>query len=137
MRLPLERLRGCIAPLVLILIGAHQFYRVQLSRWNSWRGGGFGMYAGFHPAHTDAWLWLEEGRPPVRVATHEDSQELDPRGITDCTVRANEGCLRDALQGTGHGTRVRRIQIWRLSFDPSTGLLRRDLLAELASEIER
>lgn len=133
---PARALRGYVAPLLLVLVAAHQYYRVHSANWNSWRGGGFGMYAGFHPAHSEAWLWRDNDEPPIRVERLREG-EPDTLGIQDCLVRVNAGCLSQAVHRMPRGAEVRRIEIWGLSFDSSSTVLRRERLVEFVPGSDR
>ena len=53
---PGRRLLRCGVPCVMAAWATVQLITVQTTNLNSWRGGGFGMYAGFHPMHNTAWV---------------------------------------------------------------------------------
>ena len=62
--------------LVMTIWAAGQLYVVQTRGLNSWRGGGFGMYAGFHPVQNDAWV-VKDGEVFTRYWKHsKDNSEL-------------------------------------------------------------
>jgi hypothetical protein len=127
-------LRGHVAPLILVGVASWQFYHVVEAGWNTWRGGGFGMYAGFHPSHTEVWVTVRGEPDPQRVLQGASEPEPYARILQGCLVRANRSCLRSALRRMPSNAGVTEIEIWRLSFDPSSALLRRELLTETAPE---
>lgn len=94
------------------------------------------MYAEFHPEHREAWVWLDDGRS-IRVSRHEDSPDLGASALQGCLVRANEGCLRRALERLPNADEIERLEVWRLSFDPGSTTLSRVLLAEVTAGTER
>jgi hypothetical protein len=69
-------IRGGVAVLMAIW-ATGQMWVVHSRGLNSWRGGGFGMYAGFHPVQNDAWVWEQDQPVPQRYwKQSDDDSEL-------------------------------------------------------------
>ncbi|MEM1068835.1 MAG: hypothetical protein AAGI63_08070 [Planctomycetota bacterium] len=66
--------RGGVA-IVMASWATVQLVYVQTQGLNSWRGGGFGMYGGFHPVQNDAWVTTDE-QPSVHYwkRSRDDSE---------------------------------------------------------------
>ena len=130
-----RRWRGFIVPLVLVAIAATQMVRVQFDGLNSWRGGGFGMYAGFHPSHNDAWLIRTDTGETYR---YERTGRLSTGPFADLIepnlTYVNERRLERVFEQLPDDWRaVSVLQVWTLDFDPESGDLTRRLLVEVGN----
>lgn len=111
------------------LVAIVQVSRVLAGRQSSWKGGGFGMYAGFHPNHAEIWAWPADG-PPVRFTRSALGPANTSRGLRECTVRTTVACLEERMPRDDGRPRYRRVELWERRFDPATGrLTRRPVLA--------
>ncbi|MEM1444750.1 MAG: hypothetical protein AAGF84_01735 [Planctomycetota bacterium] len=128
--------RILLVPLLMVLVAAGQLVAVHFDGLSSWRGGGFGMYAGFHPRHHDAWLFRadtgeafryeksgEHNTGPFVAAIRPVLTYANPRRL-DAVL----GRLPEDWQGES------RLEVWRLQFEPSTGLLTRRLVVAAGTD---
>ena len=95
------------------------------------------MYAGFHPSHAEAWVRVAGESSPIRVMRGAAEPQPYSQSLQDCLVRANLGCLLAAVHRMPRDSHVVGIELWRLSFDPTSALLRRELVAEYSREVAR
>ncbi|MEE9576972.1 MAG: hypothetical protein V3W35_06135 [Gemmatimonadota bacterium] len=125
-------LRRWMLLVVVLLVAAAQLYRVTTQGQSSWKGGGFGMYAGFHPDHSDIWVWYGDDERPTRLARDLDPPETDVSDLLICAVLSTDICLERVHSGLGDSERITRMEIWELDFDPRNRALSRTLVAEFA-----
>ncbi len=116
------------------LVALLQFSQVVMGRQSSWKGGGFGMYAGFHPNFAEVWAWPADGTEPVRFTRAARGPANTSRGLRLCTVRTTLSCLEERMPRDGGVARYRRLQLWQRSFDPATRRLTRRLLLSYPAE---
>jgi hypothetical protein len=127
----INRLRAFAVPIVMLCVAAFQLTRVHFDGQTSWRGGGFGMYAGFHPSYNDAWLVRESSGEALRYTqAKHDKLVPDAALIRPVLPHPNERNLVRALDGLPPEWRDGvRLEVWQLDFDPKTLRLSRRLLA--------
>ncbi|MEN1681384.1 MAG: hypothetical protein AAGJ46_17515 [Planctomycetota bacterium] len=125
-------LRNYSVATVMALVAATQLFVVQTQGLVSWRAGGFGMYASFHPRHHEAWVTTGDGGEPVRYTKYDAAADCEVyRAIRHCLTWPSNLRLDEALLGLPEELRqATRVRIYRLNFDPSSGVLSRKLLAE-------
>ena len=135
-----EIFRRWFAPLLLVLVASHQFYRVHADGLNSWRGGGFGMHGGYHPTHNDLW-WIDtETGVAFRYASGKGMATQDGRlpEVRPFLTWVNEEDLQTYHRALPEPIRNRtRIEVLQLDFDPETGVLERKRLIEAGPGGER
>ena len=132
---PLSWFRSHAIPCLLVLVAMHQFYRVQAEGLSSWRGGGFGMYAGFHPRHNEIWLIRTDSGASTRYVKHGGTQDHRRAALRPALTYVNESTLRRARnQLPGDEQAVSHLQVWQLDFDVQTMRLTRRLRADMAPE---
>lgn len=127
----LNRLRAFAVPIVMVCVAAFQLTRVHFDGQTSWRGGGFGMYAGFHPSYNDAWLVREDSGEALRYTqAKHDKLVPDEALIRPVLPHPNERNLVRALDRLPPEWRDGvRLEVWQLDFDPKTLRLSRRRLA--------
>lgn len=133
----LTRLQHYGVPLLLVVVASHQFYRVHADGLSSWRGGGFGMYGGYHPTQNDLWWTSTETGESVRytkkkgVATEDDRY----RSLRPFLTYVNGPSLSRYFSNLPREVQeTTRVEIWQLDFDPTTGILGRRLLLSEGTE---
>jgi hypothetical protein len=130
----IDRLRGFVVPIVMVCVAAFQMVRVHFDGQTSWRGGGFGMYAGFHPSYNDAWLVRPGSGAALRATqTKHETMMPDAALIRPVLPHPNERNLNRALDTLPPEWRDgTRLEVWQLHFDPQTQRLTRRLLAAVS-----
>jgi hypothetical protein len=127
----LDRLRAFAVPIVMVCVAAFQLTRVHFDGQTSWRGGGFGMYAGFHPSFNDAWL-VREGSDEALRYTQAKHDKLVPDAalIRPVLPHPNDRNLARALDSLPPEWRDGvRLEVWQLDFDPKALRLTRRRIA--------
>lgn len=102
---------------LLVVVALAQFNAVLQEGQSRWRGGGFGMYADFHPNTRSVWLRRDGGQLD-RIAIDgpcEEALERLRRRPDASQVAIAKRCL----------TLVGSLEVWALTFDPETGELSR------------
>lgn len=115
--------------IAVCVVALLQLAQVLARRQSSWKGGGFGMYAGFHPNLAEIWAWPPDGSPPVRFTRSAQGPENTSAGLRLCTVRTTAACLEDRVPRDGDAPRYERLELWERSFDLDTRRLSRRLIA--------
>jgi hypothetical protein len=128
-----SRLRAALPVLLLLTLALWQFTQVHSQGWNSWRGGGFGMYAGFHPHHGEAWVWFGDSPAPTRIVRHAITPTPLAGLLHTCLVQLTEACLERVQRRLPPTMPVDRIELWRLTFNPATRVLGRELVAAVGA----
>ncbi|MEO1572163.1 MAG: hypothetical protein AAFU51_12935 [Bacteroidota bacterium] len=111
-----------------------QLVVVQTQGLSSWRAGGFGMYASFHPVQRDAW---------VQAEGQEELQRFWKKGTYDVPVFEivrphltfpRPGVLQDALDAHAAAGHPRyAVEITTLSFDVETRTLSHSPVLKVAA----
>ena len=118
-----------LVPAVMAGWAVFQLWMVHTQGLNSWRGGGFGMYAGFHPVQNDAWLRIDD-QEPIHFTKSEKSDHPLYRVVRPHLTFPRETELAERLKTLGkeNGHRY-HVVITQLAFDLDSGQLSRtDLL---------
>ncbi len=138
LRLPggwVNRCRAWLVPAVMVAVAATQLVRVHFDGLNSWRGGGFGMYAGFHPRHHDAWLIdtaTGEAFRYEKTGKHNTGPHAEL--IRPILTHPSQRRVDEALASLPDGWKdLGRLEVWRPTYDTSTGRLGRRLIATSAA----
>lgn len=125
-------LRSYGVALLMVVVACHQFVRVQTQSLSSWRGGGFGMYASFHPRHHDVWVERSDTGEKRRYQKY-DPAEGDPvfDAVRWCLTWPNDVNTRVAVSDMPDGWRsTARVRVYRLGYDPASSRLTRELVAD-------
>lgn len=122
-----------------VLVGICVVALVQLSQvlagnQSSWKGGGFGMYAGFHPNFAEIWAWPADGSEPVRYTRSARGPAYTSRGLRLCTVRTTRQCLESRMPRENGVPRYRHVELWQRSYDAESSTLTRTLLLSYPTE---
>jgi hypothetical protein len=135
---PLDRVRAFAVPVVMVCVAAFQLTRVHFDGQTSWRGGGFGMYAGFHPSYNDAWLVRETTGEALRYTQAQNEKLVPDRAlIRPVLPHPNARNLHRALDRLPPEWRTGvRLEVWQLDFDPRTLRLTRRRLAEASRPVK-
>jgi len=121
--------RVWVVPALLVVVAVHQFYRVHAEGLSSWRGGGFGMYAGFHPRQHDLWVYVAGEQVPRRYTKYGGPGDAVFESLRDSITYRNADDCRDRVSELrAAGVEVERVDLWRLSYDPSGRTLGRELV---------
>jgi len=110
------------------LVAGLQLSQVLAGRQSSWKGGGFGMYAGFHPNYAEIWAWPADGSEPVRFTRAARGPAHTGSGLRLCTVRTTLECVERRIPRDGERPRYRRVELWQRSFHPATRTLTRAMI---------
>lgn len=121
--------RRWAVPIGICLVALFQLAQVLSGRQSSWKGGGFGMYAGFHPNYAEVWAWPADGGEPVRFTRSARGPANTSHGLRLCTVRTTADCLAQRMPRDAGRPRYRRAELWQRTFDSATGRLTRRMLA--------
>ncbi|MEM6915551.1 MAG: hypothetical protein AAF491_03200 [Verrucomicrobiota bacterium] len=127
----LELLRRYWVALLLLGVASHQFYRVHAEGLSSWRGGGFGMYGGYHPRQNDLWWTDLETGQSTRYTKKKGKATEDERypSLRPFLTYVNGPALNHYFSQLPERVQeTTRIEVWRPDFDPATGVLTRHLL---------
>jgi hypothetical protein len=111
------------------LVASFQLAQVLSGRQSSWKGGGYGMYAGFHPNHAEIWAWPVDGSDPVRYTRSARGPANTSHGLRLCAVQTTARCLGERMPREDGIPLYRRIELWQRTFDVSTGRMGRRLIA--------
>lgn len=123
--------RRWAVPAAACLVALLQLVQVLERRQSSWKGGGFGMYAGFHPNLAEIWAWPRDGSDPVRFTRSAHGPANTSAGLRLCTVRTTAACLEGRVPRDDDGVPLyERVELWERSFDLETRRLSRRLVAE-------
>lgn len=115
---------------VMVVVAMHQMFRVQTQDLSSWRGGGFGMYASFHPRHHDAWVTHRDTGESVRYQKYDDFTHSEYLAIRPVLTWPTDFQLARAVDRLPEEERTdMEVEIYRLDFDVETCVLKRKLLA--------
>ena len=131
----MRAIRAYTIPVVMTLVACHHFYRVQAENLVSWRGGGFGMYASFHPRQHEVWIERSDSAPPERYAKYVGDTGGVFYAVRPTLTWPSDARIRvawDALEELGHP--AEGVAVYRLAFDPKTCVLTRVRLARAPSE---
>lgn len=124
-------------PILLTTVAIHQFYRVHAEGLSSWRGGGFGMYGGFHPRHHDLW-WIDlETGEKTRFTKEKGVATEDHRypGVRPFLTYVNGPALKRYHESLPPEIQKKTVlQVWQLNFEPETGTVSRKLLISAGPE---
>ncbi len=99
---------------------------------STWRGGGFGMYAGFHPVQNDAWVTASPDDPPQRFWKHSKEDSKLYRVVRPHLTFPRPDALRDDLSKLDDPPQ--KTEITGLKFDVASGELSRRQLLLIESE---
>ncbi len=117
-----------LVPIVMAVVAAHQLYRVQVEDLVSWRGGGFGMYGSFHPRQHEIWVTHPDGRRQKFTKYDDDDTKLF-RTVRSLLTWPNQARVDAAFAASNQDEVViDDLEVYRLSFDPKSGVLSRQLL---------
>jgi len=134
-----ERLRALVpvaqrwlVPLLLVTVASVQLARVSFGGQSRWRGGGFGMYAEFHPNKNQIWLRAREHPdvPPVRL-TETEGTPATRHAVARCLRLRSQACLGELAATLPGDPGPRRLEIWQPAFDARAGTLSRRRVAVL------
>lgn len=121
--------------IILLVVATHQMYRVHFQGWNAWRGGGFGMYSGFHPRHTDIWIERTDTGEARRYAKYEGTKDALTSRVRPNVTHVDAERLGELKQHFDENERPHvRITTVQLDFDPHSLTLQRRTLAESPAE---
>lgn len=127
-RSPGRRLRRAVPLALLLVVAAHQMWRVERDGLTRWRGGGFGMYSCVHFEEHAVWGGMETPQglrfSQIVVPTSPAARTLLPR----CKAFPTPESLAELLPELD--PRFRVLQVWRPRLDPETLVYDRELLAE-------
>ena len=123
----MNRFRAYVVPAVMACVATTQLVLVHTRGLNSWRGGGFGMYARFHPRNNEA--WFETGVTRTRFVKYDESAGPVESAVNWSLTMTN-GSSADQLREviSARAEKQGRISIYRLDFEPRTMKLTRELL---------
>ncbi|HSM36571.1 MAG TPA: hypothetical protein VK837_09270 [Longimicrobiales bacterium] len=110
-------------------VALYQLTQVLPGHQSSWKGGGFGMYAGFHPNYAEIWAWPADGSNPVRFTRSARGPASTSRGLRLCAVRTTARCLEERMPLDGDQPRYRRLELWQRTFDVPTRRVGRRMIA--------
>ena len=131
----LNHMRKYGVAILMIVVASHQLYRVQLQGQSSWRGGGFGMYASFHPRHHDAWVHHLDSDEFVRYQKYDDSSQPEFLAVRPVLTWPTDEQLARAMENLPESDREKlEAHIYRLEFDVPSCVLSRKLLASWPQE---
>ncbi len=108
-----------------------QFYLVQFDGLSSWRGGGFGMYASFHPVQNRAWIHSENQDPIVfskKDRAESNLLKIVRPHLTFRQVNALKSSINE-IPARPH------IEIFKLQFDMDSYKLEREKILDTADQI--
>ena len=134
-----ERLRALVpgaqrwlVPLLLVAVASVQLARVSFGGQSRWRGGGFGMYAEFHPNKNQIWLRAlgRPDAPPGRLSESEGAPATR-RAVARCLRLRSQACLGELAATLPRGPAPQRLEIWQPAFDARAGALSRRRVAAL------
>ena len=126
----MDALRRYAVPVVMALVATWQIVRVHTQGLSSWRGGGFGMYARFHPRTND--LWLCHGDDCYRYTKYDGRADEFTPHLRRCLTLTNEKTLRQALSWLPCSEEhTHSLSVYRLDFDPVKMTLSRKVLARV------
>lgn len=133
-----DRIRAFAVPIVMVCVATFQLFRVHFDGQTSWRGGGFGMYAGFHPSFNDAWL-VRDGTGEALRYTQAKHEKMEPdanliRPVLPHPNHRNVDRVLDRLPSEWRDGV--RLEVWQLDFDPNTLRLTRRRLTEASRPTE-
>ncbi len=116
------------APALLVLTALAQIVLTRAGPLTPWRGGGFGLFSTVDRLENRillAWIETPEGDAPLRVEGRAyDEQNALAFPIDRHLRRVAERYAASLESGTGV-----RVEVWKRTFDPSTGESRRVLVA--------
>ena len=117
--------------LLMASVALHQLVRVQTQDLVSWRGGGFGMYASFHPRHHDAWVTRSESSEPTRYQKYEGPQDEIFHAVRTCLTWPSQDQADQAIAKLKPEIRDQiTLEVYRLEFDPERSIVSRKLLTQ-------
>ena len=117
-----------VLAVVLLVAGVQLYYRTQ--GLNSWKGGGFGMYADYHPVHGKLFV---KARDPLKYPEGRDSDLLAKdlmfkAKVYNAPYYVEQLKLEYLLL---YGENAYQVQIWRPVFDPDACTFKMELRLEL------
>ena len=114
----------------MAIVALHQMYRVQIEGLCSWRGGGFGMYASFHPRHHELWVTNADTNQTVRYAKYDDNVSQQYRAVRPLLTWPTKTQAAQALARLPEEHEATTVSVYRLDFDPVDCVLKRKLMAK-------
>lgn len=117
-----------MAPALLVATALAQIVLTRAGPLTPWRGGGFGLFSSVDKLENRillAWIETPEGDVPLRLGeSKHDEQNALAFPIDRHVRRVAERYAATLESGTGV-----RVEVWKRTFDPSTGESRRVLVA--------
>lgn len=110
------------AVLLLCIVAGHQLW-LRGQGINSWKGGGFGMYADYHAAHTKVFI---KAKFPLIHTESQQPQEIvfDQMGSVSYLYSSrNIQRLKDEYI-KAFGSNVYTVEIWTPIYNPDSGTFR-------------
>ena len=131
----MDKFRALFIPVLMASVATVQMAVVHTAGLNSWRGGGFGMYARFHPRNAE--VWFEIGSTRQSFAKYDKNAGDQSTAVNWSLTLVNQSTATDLLNALSSGGKtVERLAVYRLDFDADNMKLTRKLLAE-ATQNER
>lgn len=132
-----RRLRYTFAPLLLVTVAMVQLWCIESDHLSRWRGGGFGMYAEYHPNLYQ--VWLAQGEQRRRLGIQDDGACQVQPAVELCQRWRTEACLalvaRCMRRPDNHHQGLTQLEIWAPRFHLARAVLVRQRIA--AYEIEK
>ena len=116
--------RACVAPALLVAVGALQIGLTQVADLTPWLGGGFGMFSTLDSPgarHVHAFLLTPGVERELEIGSEARDFAQRARALpTSARLRALASMLESGLpRDEPDADRLIRIQVWRTDFDPA------------------